>query len=174
MGPPRFPVRSTMKVFISYRRGDAVALAGRLYDRLCSRIGSGSVFMDLENIPVGEDFNRSINDAIVQSDVLLVLIGPEWVPLLEKSAAPVDVVTEEIAIALRHGILVIPVLLGNTSMPRESDLPAPIHLLAARNALRLEPGERFSSDVERLIQALPSSTGPRTSLFQRFRTWLTR
>jgi len=163
-----------MKVFISYRRGDAVAIAGRLYDRLCNRIGSGSVFMDLENIPVGVDFDRSIQDAIVRSDVLLVLIGPEWQALLEKSAAHGDFVTEEIAIALRHDVLVIPVLLGNTSMPQRSDLPPSIQSLAMRQALRLEPGERFSSDVERLIQALPSSTGPRSSLFQRFRSWLTR
>ena len=163
-----------MKVFISYRRGDAVAIAGRLYDRLCNRIGSGSVFMDLENIPVGVDFDRSIQDAIVRSDVLLVLIGPEWQALFEKSAAHGDFVTEEIAIALRHDVLVIPVLLGNTSMPQRSDLPPSIQSLATRQALRLEPGERFSSDVERLIQALPSSTGPRSSLFQRFRSWLTR
>jgi len=37
-------VADTMKVFISYRRGDAVALAGRLYDRLGSRVGVDSVF----------------------------------------------------------------------------------------------------------------------------------
>lgn len=163
-----------MKVFISYRRGDAVAIAGRLYDRLCSRIGAGSVFMDVENIPVGANFTRHIKDSIVQSDVLLVLIGPEWIPLLEKSALHGDVVTEEIALALEHGILVIPVLLGNTSMPRPSDLPHAIAGLAMRNALRLEPGERFGADVERLIQALRSSTGPRSSLFQWFRSWLNR
>jgi TIR domain-containing protein len=163
-----------MKVFISYRRGDAVAIAGRLYDRLCSRLGAGSVFMDVENIPVGRDFTRSIKDSIVQSDVLLVLIGPEWLALLEKSKAREDVVTEEIAIALSHEVLVIPVLLGNTSMPRPSDLPPAIQGLAMRNALRLEPGERFSSDVERLVQALRSSTGPRSSLFEWFRSWLSR
>jgi hypothetical protein len=132
------------------------------------------VFIDQEDIPVGKDFVRSIKVAIVQSDVLLVLIGPEWMALLEKSAAHRDVVTEEIATALGHDILVIPVLLGNTSMPQPSDLPPRIQSLARRNALRLEPGERFSSDVERLIQALPSSTGRRFSLFQRFRRWLTR
>jgi len=162
-----------MRVFISYRRGDAVALAGRLYDRLDNRIGVGSVFMDHENIPAGQDFRLAITDAITQSDVLLVLIGPKWLALLEQFAASRDFVIEEIATALEHGVLVIPVLLGDTSMPQLSDLPSRIQRLATRNALRLEPGERFSSDFERLMQAL-SSAGFRSSLIQRIRSWLTR
>jgi hypothetical protein len=32
------------RVFISYRRGDTSATAGRLYDRLVARFGTDSVF----------------------------------------------------------------------------------------------------------------------------------
>lgn len=163
-----------MKVFISYRRGDAVALAGRLYDRLGSRVGVDSVFMDHEDIPVGQDFRQAISHAITHSDVLLVLIGPKWMELMEKSKASPDIVVEEIAIALEHDIRVVPVLLGDTSMPQGTDLPPRIRHLAMRQALKLEPGERFSSDFERLMQALPFSASLGSSVIQRVRKWLGR
>ncbi len=37
-------------IFISYRRDDAPAYAGRLYDRLASHFGKARVFMDVEGI----------------------------------------------------------------------------------------------------------------------------
>jgi hypothetical protein len=163
-----------MRVFISYRRGDAVALAGRLYDRLGSRIGLDSVFMDHENIPVGQDFRQAISAAITRSDLLLVLIGPKWVELLKQSRTSPDFVLEEIATALEHDIPIIPVLLGDTSMPQQSDLPPRIEGLAMKNALKLEPGERFSSDFERLLQAPPFSASLKSSLIQRIRKWFRR
>jgi len=168
-----------MKVFISYRRGDAVALAGRLYDRLGSRVGVDSVFMDQEDIPVGQNFRQAISHAITQSDVLLVLIGPKWLELMDKSKASADFaiedtdfVIEEIAAALEHDIPVVPVLLGDTSMPKYTELPLRIRNLASNQALKLEPGERFSSDFERLMQALPFSASLRSSVIQRVRKWL--
>ena len=161
-----------MRVFISYRRGDAVALAGRLYDRLGGRIGVDSVFMDHESIPVGQDFRQAISRSVIQSDVLLVLIGPKWVELLERSSTTPDLVVEEIATALEHKVSVIPVLLGNTAMPQESSLPLRIQALGSRNALKLEPGERFASDFERLMKALPSTHSPWFTLVQRVRKWL--
>ena len=36
------------KVFISYRRDDSAAVAGRLYDRLAAHFGPGSVFIDVD------------------------------------------------------------------------------------------------------------------------------
>jgi hypothetical protein len=163
-----------MKVFISYRRGDAVALAGRLYDRLGSRIGVDSVFMDQEDIPVGSNFAQTIYDSIARSDVVMVLIGPKWLELLKMARESKDLVVEELATALEHKIPVIPVLLGDTSMPQESDLPGGIRGLVGFQALRLEPGERFSSDFERLMQASPFSASPRSSLVQRIRRWFRR
>jgi hypothetical protein len=163
-----------MKVFISYRRGDAVALAGRLYDRLGSRLGVDSVFMDQDDIPVGAYFAKTICDEIARSDVVIVLIGPKWLELLKMARESTDFVVEELATALEHKIPVIPVLLGDTSMPQRSDLPDRIRDLVMRHALRLEPGERFSSDFERLMQALPFSASPRSSLAQRIGRWFRR
>lgn len=38
----------SLRIFISYRRGDAPGHAGRLYDGLVSRFGGESVFMDVD------------------------------------------------------------------------------------------------------------------------------
>ena len=41
------------KIFISYRRDDSAAQAGRLYDRLEGHFGQGQVFMDVDAIKPG-------------------------------------------------------------------------------------------------------------------------
>jgi hypothetical protein len=160
-----------VKVFISYRRGDAVALAGRLYDRLEAQLGAGSVFMDQEGIPVGSDFAATIFDQIAECDAMLVLIGPQWLDLLATERGATDFVVEEVARALDRKISVIPVLLGDTPMPSGSDLPDRIRALRERQALRLEPGERFSADVERMMKAPPFAAAAKGSLSRRIRKW---
>ena len=44
------------RIFISYRRDDSAAHAGRLYDRLEGHFGQGQVFMDVDAIRPGVDF----------------------------------------------------------------------------------------------------------------------
>jgi hypothetical protein len=65
-------------VFISYRREDSAAVAGRLYDRLIERVDESSVFMDVEAIEPGLDFQLVIDAQIAKCVVLLVLIGERW------------------------------------------------------------------------------------------------
>src|SRR5690242_646946 len=65
-------------IFISYRREEAAAQAGRLYDRLSDRFGEDLVFMDVDSIAIGVDFTREIIKAVSGCDILLALIGREW------------------------------------------------------------------------------------------------
>jgi hypothetical protein len=44
------------RIFISYRRSDSQATAGRIYDRLTREFGGHDVFMDVDHIPPGVDF----------------------------------------------------------------------------------------------------------------------
>jgi hypothetical protein len=60
-------------IFISYRREDARAHAGRLYARLSARFGGGHVFMDIEP---GENFVRVLEQTLSSCDVL---IGKRWI-----------------------------------------------------------------------------------------------
>jgi hypothetical protein len=43
-------------IFISYRRQETAASAGRLYDHLSERFGEDLVFMDIDSIAIGTDF----------------------------------------------------------------------------------------------------------------------
>src|SRR3954447_3071774 len=65
-------------IFISYRRQEANYLAGWLHDRLADHFGEDRVFLDIDSIKPGVDFMRVIVEAIAQSGILLLLIGPQW------------------------------------------------------------------------------------------------
>jgi TIR domain len=63
-------------IFISYRRQDTAAYAGRIYDRLTAKYGDNNVFMDIDRIEPGQDFVDAINhSSVAETGVLLVLIG---------------------------------------------------------------------------------------------------
>jgi hypothetical protein len=70
--------RRANRVFISYRRDDAAGYAGRLEEALEKRLGHGSVFRDVLDIPPGEDFVAAIRARLAGAQAVLVLIGPRW------------------------------------------------------------------------------------------------
>jgi hypothetical protein len=154
--PDQLPRRSA-NIFINYRREDSAGHAGRLFDRLSSRFPS-RVFMDVDTIGPGIDFIEVIEQAVGCCEVLIVMIGPEW---LETRGAdgrrrldnPSDFVRLEIAAALERKIRVIPVLVNGAIMPRPDDLPPDLVSLTRRNAIELSDA-RFAFDVDRLIQAI--------------------
>ena len=49
------------RIFINYRRGDTIATAGRLHDRLAAAFGRQNLFMDVDHIPAGVDFAAHLN-----------------------------------------------------------------------------------------------------------------
>ena len=66
------------KIFINYRRNDAAATAGRLHDLLGKTFGRDNLFMDVDNIPAGEDFSDYLNEHLAKSEIFLSIIGPNW------------------------------------------------------------------------------------------------
>lgn len=66
------------KITISYRRADTDVMAGRIRDRLVVHYGEDAVFMDIDSIPFGTHFRAHIFDAVVHSDMLLVIVGQRW------------------------------------------------------------------------------------------------
>ena len=76
------------EIFISYRREDAVAHAGRLYDRLAGHFGAKHVFMDIDTIKPGEDFVEVLEKTVGWCDVLIALIGKQWLGVLNESGRP--------------------------------------------------------------------------------------
>jgi hypothetical protein len=92
-----------------------------------------------------EDFVKTIEETVGSCDVLIAVIGKGWLTSCDQEGQrrldnPEDVVRTEIATALKRDILVIPVFVDGTSMPRSRDLPDDLKALVRRNALRLSHG----------------------------------
>jgi formylglycine-generating enzyme required for sulfatase activity len=146
------------KIFISYRREDTSAWAGRLSDRLSAHFPSNQIFMDVESVDVGEDFVNRINETVGSCDVLIAVIGTNWLASSDRAGKRrldknEDSVRLEISTALKRGILVIPVLVEGAMMPEADELPDDLKALVRRNALKLSH-DRFRTDSERLASAV--------------------
>lgn len=145
------------KVFISYRREDSIAYAGRLHDHLAAHFGADAVFMDIGQIAAGEDFAKVLADKIAASDVVVALIGPLWLNLSNAQGRRLeqadDFVRYELAAALSQGKRLIPVLVGGARMPESKDLPVVIAALARRQAHEMDD-KRFQFDLDALIRQI--------------------
>src|SRR5689334_11968793 len=114
------------RIFISYRRADAAAMVGHLYERLVGRYGRECVFRDVDNIPLASDFRHNISTDLSRSDVTLVIIGPRWLGATGAGTRinhPDDPVRSEVDAALRSGASVLPVLVEGATMPRADEVP---------------------------------------------------
>jgi hypothetical protein len=133
-----------------------------MYDRLNSHFGKGSTFMDIDAVPLGADFREHIRREIVQCDIVVAIIGSGWVDEKDiynkrKLDSPVDPVRLELEIALEEEISIVPVLVGDTEMPRPDQLPHTLESFAYRNAARVDDGRDFHPHVTRLIEGLEKS-----------------
>jgi TIR domain len=146
------------RVFISYRREDTAYPAGWLFDRLVERLGPDQVFKDVDSIELGDDFVRVITDAVAATDVLLALIGQEWVSAADEHGGrrlddPDDFVRLEIEAALARRVRVIPILVDGATMPRREEMPPSLAPLSRRQALELS-ATQFTFDTSRLLRAI--------------------
>jgi TIR domain len=147
-----------MKVFLSYRRADSQATAGRMAQFLDAIPAVDEVFLDVDGIAPGENFERKIQDTLAQVSHAFVLIGPQW-------AGPVgaggktrlfddeDMVRRELRLALGSQAKLVPILLDDTRMPRPADLPPELKALCSINAFSLRTAH-FDEDMDDLLDAL--------------------
>ena len=150
-------------IFISYRREESAAQAGRLYDRLSDRFGEDRVFMDVDSIAIGTDFTRAVIRAVSGCNILLALIGRNWPAITDSTGRrriddPDDFVRVEIETALHRDIRVVPVLVDGAVLPQAGDLPPSLRSLIQRQALGLSHAG-FRLEVSRLIAAVEEVLG---------------
>jgi hypothetical protein len=152
--------RSSGRIFISYRREETAYPAGWLYDRLADHYGAGQVFKDVDSIQLGDDFVEVITRAVASCDVLLALIGDEWLGTdahgRRRLDDPDDFVRLEIEAALARDVRVIPILVDGARMPTAEELPDSLAGLVRRQALELSPA-RFDFDTGRLLKVLDNA-----------------
>ena len=149
------------RVFISYRREETAYAAGWLFDRLVDRFGRGQNYKDIDSIQLGDDFVEVITTAVASCDVLLALIGEQWLTITDEHGTarldnPDDFLRLEIEAALTRDVRVIPILVAGARMPRPDQLPPSLAKLARRQALELSPSH-FEFDTSRLLSVINSS-----------------
>ncbi|MGB7340152.1 MAG: uracil-DNA glycosylase family protein [Phototrophicaceae bacterium] len=144
------------RIFINYRRLDSEGYVGRLYDHLLKQFKPDDIFMDVQNIEPGADFVTVLDEAVSACDIFLAMIGPHWGKLKNEEGERRleewnDFVRIELETALKHGKIVIPILVGGAGMPNPNTLPESILPLSRRNAFKLTHN-RFTEDVEALVE----------------------
>lgn len=145
-------------IFINYRKDDSNWNALALYNDLQKYFKKEQLFKDFNAILPGDDFIVSIENALGKCNVLLVVIGRQWLHVKNADGTrrlddPDDFVRLEVATALERGIQVVPVLFDDTPMPRPEELPENLRALCRRQFIEID-SKRFDDDVRNLAEAI--------------------
>lgn len=148
-------------VFISYRKAGSGGHAGHLYSELSKHVEDDRIFFDDRTIQGGEDWANEITGAIAASDVMVVLIDESWLTVQGETGKPritdpLDWVHQEIVLALKNKLRIIPVLIEGASLPAEDDLPEPLRDMLRAEARRLTNGD-WDYEVEKVIAAIAAA-----------------
>lgn len=149
-------------VFINYRAVDNPLGAAGIHEALSARFGPTNVFRDCVSLEAGTDYPPAIRAALAEADVLVSIIGPQWLTLRDPNGARLidrehDWVRRELAWAHDRDISVVPVLLRDTPthaiQPTADDLPQDIRWLAYLQAFEFSQ-RTFGTDLDRLAKRL--------------------
>src|SRR5512139_3261616 len=140
------------KIFINYRREDAMGTAGRLHARLAQVFGRKNLFVDV----VGVDLKVRLKKQVAVSQAFLTVISPHWLHAKDDAGQrrlyhPNDFVAIEVAAAIARNIPTIAVLVDGARMPQESELPDTLKTLARCLAVEVRELD-FDRDAEALIE----------------------
>jgi pterin-4a-carbinolamine dehydratase len=147
-------------IFVSYRREDSAAEAGRLRTTLLGQFGDEAVFMDTSSIQAGAKWPSSIGSALDSSKAVLVILGPGWVRVSDEWGQrridqEDDWVRKEIEQALTQNKEVIPVVVNGARIPPAEKLPKSISDLANRQAIEIRT-TYWDHDMKLLLSRLES------------------
>lgn len=149
-------------IFINYRRQIDAGIAGRIYDSLTRALPGATIFMDVDKLAPGDDFEAALARSLEECKVLLAVMGPQWATLTDHGGKirirePEDYVRKEVRAALDRGVLVIPVLVNGATMPARDQLPPDLQALVRRQGMEIRH-ERFNADVQALADTIGRTT----------------
>lgn len=143
------------KIFISYRRDDSQYVIDGIHTELCKHFPEKDVFLDVQNIPLGVDFDIYLREQIEAHDVILVIIGNDWANIMkERANQDDDFVRIEIENALEQNKILIPILVKGAEMPDFSDLPDSIQGMRRKNNMSIRRKPDLTGDVKRLADGI--------------------
>jgi len=151
-------------VFVSYRSADLQHGARQLCHELSAWFGPGEIVLDSQTFAAGVEWLPQIRSGVAASSIIVAAIGPEWIASFLK-AAPVsrlDFVIEELELARRIGIPILPVLFNGVSPADLEKLPSNIGWIKEIHSLALDLSASSSmsavlSEVSRLGNLRPKS-----------------
>jgi TIR domain len=149
------------KVFISYRRDDSAGHAGRVHDRLEREFGRDLLFMDVDAVPLGDNFVTVLSEEVAKCDVLLAVIGPNWLNARDEDGSrrldnPHD-------FRRVHGCFHQP---GISSVPQTRHMRSPIEERLLKFPVCSHAGPASRSIEVRFVDVHSSNEGPGHVLFQ--------
>jgi len=151
--------KSTLAIFISYRRQDSGETVGRIHDHLLETFEEERVFLDVDDPEAGEDYRTVIERALDRTDVVLAVIGSHWLTITDRDGRrridnPDDMVRIELETALAKSLRIVPLLVEGAPMPAAADVPPSLQALSYRTAMPVRPDPDFQTDMGRLVQSL--------------------
>lgn len=104
-------------------------------------------------VPDGNTPAEDLSNAILRADVMLILIGANWVrDLRQRGAAHLRILNNALD-ATR--LLVIPILVDRATMPTEQQLPPALSKLTTIAPVTISDGQAFDSQIAELTQHMP-------------------
>jgi hypothetical protein len=162
------------QIFLNYRIDDE-PFGVELLDRdLTARFGDDVVFFASRSIPLGDEWERRMFDAIDESAAVLVVIGRNWLDARGADGTrrlddPADFVRREIRAALDRDKQVVPVRLDVPRL-RAEQLPEALHGLAGRQDVEIrrrkakididDLATRLSWEIPALRKTPPTAATP--------------
>jgi glycine cleavage system H lipoate-binding protein len=129
-------------IFISYRRADSGDWAYKLAERIERYYGSFGIYLDVASNKPGQDYRTVIDNYLKKTDLVVVLIGPRYFLLKNKSGKTRihienDTVRAEVRTSLEQKKLICPVLVDGAGQPEPSDYPEDLRELAYRQSFSI-------------------------------------
>lgn len=153
-------------IFISYRIADANDVVARLDDSLAAEFGREAVFRDKKRLKGSQDWPEEVRLHAISCESMLVVIGPSWKTAayedpdregMLRLADEEDWVRREVSLALKHGRLVIPVLLNDVVLPSRVWLKKiGLEALYVKQGVRLRSDD-YETDLEDLVKLVRAS-----------------
>lgn len=145
-------------LFISYRRSDSSAFAARLYEALKAAFPLKKIFFDIDAPAAGSKLKQKIERELESSQVVIVIIGPQW-----NRGRRMDNGDDYVRLELRHAlrlrdqdrIEIFPVLIDGGQLPKD-ELPADLTGLKEFEYLPVSGEEDVAKIVDRSGQLLPT------------------
>ncbi len=159
----RGTLAETPDVFVSYRRSDAPAAAGRVANDLAEHFGLRRVFLDIAGIAPSHAWDRTIELALQHCKAGVVVIGRGWLQPGANGEPPRllrdgDVVRAEIAALLAGGKAIFPLLVEGARLPEATELPPDLAPLLRFQAISIGNGDWAATlallirEIETIVQ----------------------